>query len=134
MLNGHPNILKCYGTFVRHDCTGRLTHNLFLEHAASDLSDYWENTTQPSGSGSILWAWKQIVGISHALQSIHQPKVNPLPGREIMGRHGDLKPDNILYFDGKFKVADLGFSHFKMVARGKTAKYHLDGQTYTYSE
>lgn len=57
----------------------------------------------------------QILGLARALQTIHNFH-NDKSG-EHFGRHGNIKPDNILFFGsdnnlGKFVISDLGLTKF----------------------
>jgi serine/threonine protein kinase len=85
--------------------------------------------------GTVQWMSKQLVGISSAVSSIHDPASNGI-GRDVglvsatlqaphdenrYGRHGDLKPDNILLYDspkyanGILVVADMGLSKLNSI-------------------
>jgi serine/threonine protein kinase len=48
--------------------------------------------------------------------------------------HADIKPDNIIYVRGKFKLADPGFARFKKKPQDKGAapQIRVHGGTYTY--
>jgi len=56
---------------------------------------------------TVLWAVDQMAGIASGLGAIHsfmvqypvgQAGVHVKPGEEKFGRHGDIKPENILWF------------------------------------
>lgn len=46
--------------------------------------------------------------------------------------HADIKPDNILIIQGKFKLADPGFATFVKATNGSDAVAQLAGGTETY--
>ncbi|KPM37809.1 hypothetical protein AK830_g8766 [Neonectria ditissima] len=72
------------------------------------LSQYWKDNPHKSlHTESLKWVISQFSGICSALKELHQDNC----------RHGDLKPDNILWFkegihDGSLKIADLGLATF----------------------
>lgn len=120
MLNRFANL--------RHDHLVRLLaswsrpRNLVREYcllfplARYDLDLYWE--THSMNDTTIPWIAKQILGLTDALKSIHDPPSDALkpPDQRQYGRHGDLKPENILWYDsphdphGILVIADLGAS------------------------
>jgi serine/threonine protein kinase len=70
-----------------------------------NLMEFWKHEDQDERSGDLtLWSIRQMLGITSALQSLHQMNC----------RHGDLKPENILHFidedRGALVVADVGVS------------------------
>ncbi|KAK5659949.1 hypothetical protein OQA88_13414 [Cercophora sp. LCS_1] len=80
----------------------------------------------------IRWMAKQLEGITGAIKNIHEPDHlyksggNPkvADGERRWGRHSDLKPDNILWFNsntdplGNLVVTDLGLATFnRLVSR-----------------
>ncbi|KAI8952095.1 kinase-like domain-containing protein [Xylaria longipes] len=82
-----------------------------------DLWDFWEANGPQELKRTLdvfLWALRQITGLTHALELIHQAKT----------RHGDLKPSNILHFTdgntklGTLKIADFGVSRTHKIETG----------------
>ncbi|KAE9574089.1 hypothetical protein CGMCC3_g9891 [Colletotrichum fructicola] len=73
-----------------------------------NLEHLWKLHT--SDPGLMLWSLQQMLGISGALQKLH----------EINCRHGDLKPGNILHFKeggrGRLVIADVGISKVHKLA------------------
>jgi serine/threonine protein kinase len=73
-----------------------------------NLGDYWkEYQVKSSELDSLQWIIGQFVGISAALEELHEHNT----------RHGDLKPENILWFTDKndkgvLQIADLGLAAF----------------------
>ena len=48
--------------------------------------------------------------------------------------HADIKPDNILSVQGRFKVADPGFAKFVPKIEGQVAEEFVLGGTETYGD
>lgn len=76
------------------------------------------------------WICMQCYGIIHDLFAIHEPFVMPAKKDEdLYGIHGDIKPDNVLYFTqegsplGTLKVSDLGLMKFhRLISRTAHSK------------
>lgn len=98
---------------------------LLFPWAEGDLQLYWEREIHPCSGmepdlDAIQWVAKQIVGMASALKMIHSPRYNKnLEPRQKYGRHGDIKPENILWYPpsaqtprGVLVVADLGLTTF----------------------
>lgn len=98
---------------------------LLFPWADCDLDIYWNDednkfpydpTTNQMNRDSMQWVSKQIVGLTSGLHQIHNP--THLHDRSDMryGRHGDIKPENILWFKsaedpkGIMVIGDLGIS------------------------
>lgn len=115
--------------------------------ARFDMLGYWEDRAKPSQNPKrALWLAKQCHGLAQALDHVHHYKtlsggllqfsfddtgnaVSTVPrgdwnhtahGRRLFGRHGDLKPGNILWYPdpksiggyGVFRITDFGSAHF----------------------
>ncbi|KAF2467328.1 uncharacterized protein BDR25DRAFT_267485 [Lindgomyces ingoldianus] len=96
---------------------------LLFPWAECDLFAYWADKSHaPSWYAedksidpeTVRWMSGQILGMMDALDSIHSPR---LPNTEY-GRHGDLKPQNILCYEdpqggrGTLVISDFGSSSF----------------------
>lgn len=63
----------------------------------------------------LAWVSKQIVGMAGALNAVHEPS-QYLQATPKYGRHGDLKPENVLWYQsvedsaGILVITDLGLS------------------------
>ncbi|KAI1761141.1 hypothetical protein GGR53DRAFT_522602 [Hypoxylon sp. FL1150] len=71
------------------------------------LLNYWERyEDQRRDADSVRWLLGQLKGVCSAIAQLHRENT----------RHGDLKPDNILWFKkddhGIFQIADLGLTTF----------------------
>ncbi|KAK5656069.1 hypothetical protein OQA88_5208 [Cercophora sp. LCS_1] len=103
-----PHTVKLLATF-RH---GR-TYCLLFPWAECDLLEYWSRDSSKGGKPPaplIAWVAKQCHGIFAALHWIHDPKTILDPNdKELYGRHGDIKPENILWYkhneDGPHRLA-----------------------------
>ena len=112
------HLVTLLGTF-----TMSKRYHFIFPYADEALDQYWERREpEPRWNiETIRWVTKQCSGIMAALDTIHNPKhlhhLSP-EGQEGFGRHGDIKPDNILWFDssndprGIFVVSDLGLAAF----------------------
>jgi serine/threonine protein kinase len=110
----HDHLVTLLVTFTLN----KRYHFLF-PYAESTLEQYWEDVKSPNRDlATIRWASKQCSGIMAAIDSIHDPKhLKNLTVRKY-GRHGDIKPDNILWFKsskdprGILVISDMGLSSF----------------------
>ncbi|XDG05194.1 hypothetical protein ABKA04_004809 [Annulohypoxylon sp. FPYF3050] len=126
---------------------------LLFEWADGNLADFWEQPgVMPIPSD--LWAVEQCLGISNAIKRIHglatwQKQRRSSRGSENddereWGRHGDIKPNNILWFS-KYKadsnetlynhlvVSDLGLTRYhSQNTRSSVRKSHSEGYTSGY--
>lgn len=108
---------------------------LLFPWANGNLRDYWKRHPNPSLTHSRgLWVVEQCLGLAQALNKIHnwQDSQNDsveadrlnvtTSSRETRryGRHGDIKPENILWFKdepdndttGVLKISDFGLTRF----------------------
>ena len=76
-------------------------------------------------SDTLIWIARQCVGLAQAVKALHQPisleaqispSDNASPNTAWVGRHGDIKPENILYFYGAesavLQLSDFGLTRF----------------------
>lgn len=121
----HPHLVTLLAAWTQEGEPGHdACHNLLFPMARYDLDLYWDDDPNPNiqDRGTAQWISGQVRGLISAVQSIHYPRSNQLlpPGHrdEKFGRHGDLKPQNILFFDslendrGIWVIADLGLTAF----------------------
>jgi serine/threonine protein kinase len=87
--------------------------------AKGDLDDFWKaKDTQFPSSEDAYWLIQQCADIASALYEFHYHP--SLPKKH--GRHGDIKPENILWFQdqteshGRLVVADLTMVRFHSTA------------------
>jgi len=129
----HQNILKCIGCFIHQDHIGTPTYNLLLEYADCDLEEYFADTPPPISPMDTVWLWKQLSGLAHGLQAIHDGFAKHAHSTASIGVHGDLKPANILRVKDHWKIADFGFSMFFKPNEVEVNEHIMNGGTPTYS-
>lgn len=127
----------------------------FLFHwAESDLGHYW-STSEPGSAlkkSNLLWMIEQFIGIADGLRYIHHYRDSmndgtlgtstmAVPGSSIFGRHGDIKPENLLVFKrkdlvdsrGTIQLSDFGLARFHSeLSRSGVRPSRLDGCSPTY--
>lgn len=111
--------------------------------AQGDLQSFWRDfSPNPSMEyGTVIWMTEQCLGIARGLAAIHRHQTNnlirlksafsgqqPTPGDlasnqawPVFGVHGDIKPQNVLWFRddsksgnrGTLKISDFGLAEFK---------------------
>lgn len=94
--------------------------------ARGDLKEYWskQNPQPETDIDTVQWVAKQCRGIAEGLGQIHRyvskySKEAGVPTEELYGKHGDIKPQNILWFNdrhhrkGILKITDFGLAEFK---------------------
>ncbi|CAN9147745.1 unnamed protein product [Alternaria sp. RS040] len=141
-VHAHEHLINLLAAYKQSDI-----YHLVFPWADCDLFDYWKrNPTPDKNATRAVWMAKQCHGLTEALNKIHH--YNTLSGsliasaptlekvstptspssatekdpfeRRFFGRHGDLKPENIIWFpdpqsDGSYgilKIADFGTTQF----------------------
>lgn len=86
-----------------------------------NLRDFWKSTPRALESDT-RWMLEQLTQLAKALEAIHSDRVRPQEdSAAFYGRHGDIKPENILLFKdshdsqsgGKLVIADFGLTRFR---------------------
>jgi serine/threonine protein kinase len=112
----HDHLVTVLATF-----TLKNRFHFLFPYAEYALDQYWrDKVPQPSlDLATVQWFSKQCLGLIEAMHTIHEPDhLNDLAGVKKYGRHGDIKPDNILWFNttrdpkGIFVISDMGLSAF----------------------
>lgn len=119
-----------------------------FEWADGSLQDKWNKPDEHMRVRRELgdeWLAKQLFGIASALRAIHGLSAQPQngdprsPTEQIFGRHGDIKPENILWFSTHrgdkdvLVLADLGLTRYHSKdTRSKVPWSRLEGCTPTY--
>lgn len=136
--DSHKHLISLLATYQQGN-----EYYLIFPWARGDLRSYWRDINpEPAVThDTMAWMAEQCYGIARGLYKIHRHETayfrtsgnNPfvpkelISGRsrsgslELFGRHGDIKPQNILWFDGSteedgrpmLKITDLGLAEFK---------------------
>ncbi|CAG1978794.1 unnamed protein product [Fusarium graminearum] len=130
-LSGQKHIVPLLATFEYKN-----SYHLLFPWANANLRRYWAMFPNPSIDRRYgLWVAKQCKGMAEGLSIIHEPppdqnddyayEVALQPSHlqsqssQSYGRHGDIKPENILWFRngpntdiGVLEIADFGLTRF----------------------
>ncbi|KAK0111473.1 hypothetical protein ONS95_001828 [Cadophora gregata] len=101
---------------------------LIFHWADADLRRYWMEVkpTPTMDRDTVLWVAQQCRGIAEGVVAIHQyksSKLRPQPKDEAFGHHGDIKPENVLWFpdkdhastkQGTLKLSDFGLAEMSV--------------------
>lgn len=117
---GHKHIIKYLGSIKR----GYSFYLMFPWAKGGNLQQYWRASPRRTQALSIVEALEQLLGVAGPLQLLHDPD-SAISGdadshqRNRSIRHGDIKPDNLLWFcetdaSGNtkmvLKIADMGLA------------------------
>lgn len=103
---------------------------LIFHWAEADLKRYWRdiNPTPSMDKATVAWVARQCKGIAGGIVKIHQyrttsSKLQTQPQITMFGHHGDIKPENVLWFPdhdhertkrGTLKLSDFGLAEFSI--------------------
>jgi serine/threonine protein kinase len=106
------------------EITSSKTYYLIFPWAEGDLQQFWKSKPNPAGETDfLLWMSDQCHGLADALGIIHHDQeaenlsVSPEEAK-IYGRHGDIKPSNILrvanksQMFGQLVLNDFGLANY----------------------
>ncbi|KAK1827008.1 kinase-like domain-containing protein [Podospora conica] len=112
-----PHVVKLLASFQQ-----RGSYFLLFPWADGTLRQFWANAPNEQGQSRpphqlIHWSVKQLVGLTSSLQGIHDgPSGHRGATQTERGMHGDIKPDNILWYTdwpddrGVLVISDFGLS------------------------
>lgn len=111
----HSHLVTLLGTFILEQ-----KYYFIFPYANGTLDEYWEEVDAKPDMNrkTVQWVSKQLSGLMSAMATIHVPKHLHGKGVDKFGRHGDVKPDNILRFAssddplGILVVSDMGLTAF----------------------
>ncbi|KAK1528151.1 hypothetical protein CPAR01_12709 [Colletotrichum paranaense] len=105
-------------------------HYIILELGDSDLYTAIRTLEPPVSPKEILGFWTAMSGISEALASIYKLK---LGGVNYYTWHADIKPENILRVDSRYKLADPGEAYIQLSnGENRRQSARVTGGTRTY--
>ncbi|KAL8972470.1 MAG: hypothetical protein Q9197_002763 [Variospora fuerteventurae] len=108
------------------------TFNLLLEFGEFDLDEYFAQRLPPVFQGETEDFWRALFDVADALERIHNLDLDTHGVvQQFDGWHADVKPDNILSVQGKFKLSDPGFAKFVRKTDNDPEAFLLGG-TETY--
>lgn len=114
---GHENLIKALAAYSKCE-----KYFLLFPLAEGNLESLWQQAG-PSLQNS-LWLLKQCYGLVQGLQCIHQYQCTDSSSgyKRLLGRHGDIKPQNILWFRDPSTTEDrLVLSDFTLM------RFHAEG-------
>ena len=114
----HNHLIKLLATYETNG-----SYSFIFPWANGDLRWFWKSSPKPAmNQTDALWMAKQCHGLASGLMQIHNYNIKEDSGKgkgeRFCGRHGDIKPENILWFEdsktsrGILKIADLGIAEF----------------------
>lgn len=139
--DAHPHLISLLATYQQGN-----DFYLIFPWAGGDLRSFWQeiNPTPRMDPSTITWVAVQCHGIAKGLAEIHKHETEYFRGSvdlphpfapknptnrarsgslQLFGRHGDIKPQNVLWFAAGdacdnatgviLKITDLGLSEFK---------------------
>ena len=125
--NNHPHLISLLATYEQ-----RRTFFLVFPRAEADLQAYWQKTAPPSpmDAETVRWVAQQCLGIANGVLKIHgyessNSRLHPSKTHDrVFGHHGDIKPENVLWFAdsaskggtdrGTLKLSDFGLADFNI--------------------
>ena len=146
----HPHIVRLLATYSHLD---RL--HMIFPWADGNLYQFWEDkfpdmSNLPRGQPLAQWVVNQFLGLADGFKSIHKCEIDPSSDelrpedqRRTHGRHGDVKPENILWFKnpagasaidklGNLMISDLGSTDFHGTLSRDVHVRAVGGFTETY--
>ncbi|KAL0931254.1 serine/threonine protein kinase [Colletotrichum truncatum] len=122
----HPHIVTLLSTIILQ--SSQPTYQLLFPLADCDLLGYWELRPQPKDQVALSWVAEQLFGMADALSFIHNPGLK-VGDKSLYGRHGDIKPENVLLFKRRDRdtlvLSDLGLT----MTHGEQSRSNRPGET-----
>ncbi|KAI0849270.1 kinase-like domain-containing protein [Daldinia vernicosa] len=122
----HINIVPLLATYeIRETVADEplRSYCMIFPWATGDLRSFWEMNEELVGDIKVLpWFARECYEIARALSCIHGDTRHPTDNTDSFGRHGDIKPSNILWYPnacakstsdlGKLVLSDFGLADF----------------------
>ena len=119
----HKHLISLLATYQQSS-----TFFLIFHWADADLRRYWKDVhpNPVMDCQTVMWVARQCKGIAEGVCAIHQyssSTLRPHPKDEVFGHHGDIKPENVLWFpdpdydqtkQGTLKLSDFGLAEMSM--------------------
>lgn len=136
-MKGLEGVVECFGWYTEESMNGsrlETTHNILMEYGDQDLEEYMALRAPPVRTSEIIEIWESVFELATTINQVHNFLYEDPDGstEDFSGWHGDIKPSNILFSQGRFKLADFGFARFELKLPGKLPETSLNGVTYTY--
>ncbi|KAK9800136.1 putative Protein kinase domain-containing protein [Seiridium cardinale] len=148
-LKPHHNLVNLLAAFSRKSTF----YFLFPWANGGNLKDFWEEFTSPVFEDWVHWVAQQCAGLADGLAEIHdvKPVASGISEAEVFtddgknfGRHGDIKPENVLVFKkdpadggnvdkGTLKLCDFGLTVFHSLRSRSTDRASAQPQSLTYN-
>ncbi|KAK9769349.1 putative Protein kinase domain-containing protein [Seiridium cardinale] len=148
-LKPHHNLVNLLAAFSRKSTF----YFLFPWANGGNLKDFWEEVTSPVFEDWVHWVAQQCAGLADGLAEIHdvKPVASGISEAEVFtddgknfGRHGDIKPENVLVFKkdpadggnvdkGTLKLCDFGLTVFHSLRSRSTDRASAQPQSLTYN-
>lgn len=136
--NAHPHLISLLATYEQFG-----VYYLIFPRADRDLNSFWkdENPRPSCDAKTIRWVAKQCMGIAQGLAKIHEYQTsdpNHASGvhEKKHVRHGDIKPENILWFSdddgGILKISDFGLSESTNFSHSYKPNLQVAGASQSY--
>lgn len=130
--------------------------HLIFPWADANLLQFWQERSPPRGCGPSRWMAAEMLGLARGLYLIHNSPPRDSTDERTRGRHGDIKPKNILWFSaendpdlcvprggnwtmdktsqpsGILKICDFGLTDFRRIASVSKVEANSIGMTETY--
>lgn len=129
--DAHPHLISLLATYEQFN-----RFYLVFPWAEADLRDYWSKIMPKPlfQYDNIMWVATQCLGIAHGLLRIHQYESSmSKKSGQLYGRHGDIKPENVLWFrdasnkdnTGTLKITDFGLTEFSQHSKTYKTRSNL---------
>ena len=113
----HPNIISLITAFSKDTI-----HSFLFPAADGDLNKLLKTDHRLSGFRTETEIFGSLWGLSSALDAVHNYFFPELNIRQI-GCHYDIKPNNILFSDGKLLLSDFGLSRLRRAEDGSQTRF-----------
>ncbi|KAM7216463.1 Protein kinase-like domain containing protein, partial [Rhypophila decipiens] len=126
----HPHLINYYGSFQMGDESEHRFFFLFPWASGGNLKSFWSDPVWGNETRSpqmMRWILSQIEGLVTALGALHGPRTPEEGSQNKNGRHGDLRPENIVVFRreddadprGNLQITDAGLARFHELITNK---------------